>query len=608
MAQTEADKVYIIKQTNVEVLQKIAEKSKNHYLTHLKRRRADSIQITNIKGETQVGYLSGFDQHGKPIYDYDDNEITAITGRVNKIWSDDFNFYRLDGNNIKIGHWEAEGLALINHQELDGRITHAEPQGTSGHATHTAGTILGRGVNREGRGMASHASIISRQSDNDEAEIAQFASQGGILSNHSYRTGDPLGDTPLYGMYSANAAEWDNILYNAPFLLASKSAGNNRNDDVNIGDGGYDVLFTIALSKNLLTVGACLPVLQYEGPTAVKQSAFSSWGPTDDWRIKPDLVTNGMEVLSANSQNIESYRTRSGTSMSAAAVTGTIALLQQLYHKLNGVYMKSATVKALLLGTTDEAGEYDGPDFQNGWGLLNAKRAAETILNNGIGSQILELSLINGTTYTTEIETDGVSPISLAIAWTDPAGTPTTEKDDPTPILVNDLDVRIKGNGMVYYPWTMTPNEDANNFTDPATKGDNFRDNIERIDIAKLPEGKHTVEVTHKGSLGKAQQNFSMVIYGLLDNVVSIENPSDNDALMVYPNPSKNGKMQLSIPEKYQAKEYVLNLYSVNGTLIQHAKYYENLIDLNLSHLSAGSYILGLQIEGKLFKKLILID
>lgn len=80
--------------------------------------------------------------------------------------------------------------------------------------------------------------------------------------------------------------------------------------------------------------------------------------------------------------------------MSTPVVAGTIALLQQYYHDLNNVYMKAATMKALLICTTDEAGRYDGPDFQNGWGLLNAEIAADVITRNDKGSWI-DLSTVS---------------------------------------------------------------------------------------------------------------------------------------------------------------------------------------------------------------------
>lgn len=42
--------------------------------------------------------------------------------------------------------------------------------------------------------------------------------------------------------------------------------------------------------------------------------------------------------------------------------------------------MKSSTLKALAIATANEAGNADGPDYKSGWGLLNAHKAALTIL------------------------------------------------------------------------------------------------------------------------------------------------------------------------------------------------------------------------------------
>ncbi len=62
---------------------------------------------------------------------------------------------------------------------------------------------------------------------------------------------------------------------------------------------GYDILFTVAVSKILLTVGAVEDIEEYTGLKSVVQAEFSSWGPTDDWRIKPDLVANGIEDINS---------------------------------------------------------------------------------------------------------------------------------------------------------------------------------------------------------------------------------------------------------------------------------------------------------------------
>lgn len=608
IAQNTEDRTYIISKTNVEMLKALSEKYNNSYLKAMTKAGKDiKLMVINKKGE--IGYLSGIDKFGNPVYDFDDNYDAAITSSIIKIWLGGISGLDLDGSGIIIGHWEAGGLPFRIHQELREKVSLKESGDVTSHATHTAGTMVGNGVEFSARGMASGATIAARISNNDEAEIADFAANGGIVSNHSYSTGNPDGDTLLYGVYTDNSAEWDEILYNAPYLLISKSAGNTRNDGVNTDDDGYDILFTVALSKNLLTVGAVDDVLNYSGPESVEQSVFTSWGPTDDWRIKPDITVNGVGVYSANNISSTAYKSKSGTSMSAAVTTGAVVLLQQHYHNLNTVYLKSATVKALLLCTTDELGENDGPDFQSGWGLLNAERAAEVITNNGTTSIINELSISNNETFTAEIEVDGMSPLALTIVWTDPPGVPVSGYDNRAPLLVNDLDVRLSGNGAIYEPWVMVPNITSNNFTDAAIKGDNFRDNIERIDINDLTAGTYEITVTHKGSLVNGLQDFSMVVYGLSENTSAV---SDRDKLyksvLIYPVPVQNDDLNIRIPEELYSRNYEIQLIDSYGRLIKSNVYFDSQIKLNLPDLSAGFYLIRIIMDKGVYTKRIIIE
>mgnify|MGYP001826317021 CR=1 FL=1 len=409
--------------------------------------------------------------------------------------------------------------------------------------------MIASGVNSEAKGMAPLATIVARKSDNDEAEMSDFAASGGIISNHSYSTGDPDGETELYGIYDGKAAEWDDIAYYAPYYLICKSAGNNRNDGVNVSDNGYDIIYTVSGSKNILTVGAVYDVLDYLDPSSVVQSNFSNWGPTDDWRIKPDITTNGVGIYSSNDNSSSDYSTKNGTSMAVAVATGTLTLLQQHYYNLNNKYMKSATAKALVICTADEVGAHDGPDFQSGWGLLNAEKSAELITNNtavfSATSLISEEILTNGDTFSFDIEVDGASPVSMVVSWVDISGNPMIGIDNQSPVLINDLDVRIVGNDATYYPWVMTPNSSSNNFTDAAEKGDNFRDNVERIDISSLAAGNYKVLVTHKGSLLTGKQDFSLVMSGIISSSLKLD--SDSDGVYDYKDncPSKHNTNQL---------------------------------------------------------------
>jgi subtilisin family serine protease len=143
-------------------------------------------------------------------------------------------------------------------------------------------------------------------------------------------------------------------------------------------------------------------------------SSFSSWGPTDDGRIKPDLVANGVGLLSSVASNDFSYSSYSGTSMSSPSTAGSLGLLIQHYRATHaGADMRSAALKGLALHTADECGGNPGPDYSFGWGLLNAKRAAEQIsLDETVPHAIQELNLADGVTIEQTWSSDGSAPVS----------------------------------------------------------------------------------------------------------------------------------------------------------------------------------------------------
>ncbi|RFC53284.1 S8 family serine peptidase [Brumimicrobium aurantiacum] len=612
IAQSPEDRARIIALTDTVSLNKKAKEWNARFENGLTISKKLDIPKQIISTNNQRAYLAGFDFEGRPVYDTDDNLDLAFSSRIDRIWSGGSSGLNLDGSGIEIGHWEAGGLALISHQEYNGRVTHAENETVTSHATHTAGTMIGTGIESDARGIASSATIISRRSNNDEAEMAAFGAAGGIVSNHSYSSGNPNGDLTKYGLYNYHSEDWDEIAYDAPYLTICKSAGNNRNDGVNSGDNGYDLMYTTAASKNVITIGAVNDVPNYINPQSVIQSSFTNWGPTDDWRIKPDITANGVSVYSADNANDTDYSTKSGTSMSAPAVTGAVTLLQEHYYNNQGFYMKSATVRALLQGTTDEAGANDGPDFQSGWGLMNAERAAEVITNMGISSELNELSLADNESYSTLIITEGGEPLTATIAWTDPAGTPVTSGgvDDQTLILVNDLDIRITNAAgtEIYEPWVLTPNSTSDNFTDAATKGDNYRDNFERIDVDFMPQGIYTVSVTHKNNLVNGFQDFSLMINGARISSLSTDDfPQKDLAFVVYPNPSSNGLFNVNIPNEVKGTEFKVEVIDLLGRTNKSEVFNENQFSLDLTNMNGGIFILKIQGNGKMHQELIRI-
>ncbi len=310
----------------------------------------------------------------------------------------------------------------------------------------------------------------------------------------------------------------DNIVYNAPYYLPVCSAGNDRQSGANNGDGGYDYLTDKSVAKNAIICAAVNEVLNYTGPSSVVMSSFSSWGPTDDGRVKPDISAKGVNMLSSVGTSNTAYSNFSGTSMATPNTSGSLILLQQHYNELNGNFMLSSTLRGLALHTADEAGTNPGPDYRFGWGLLNTERAAEVISNNGQTSEIREIVLTQGQTYSLEVKSDNINDFIASITWTDPAGTvpPQGVNDAFIPALVNDLDLRVTevgGAGTMYMPWKLDPA----NFSAAATTGDNIVDNIEKIEVGGAT-GNYLIEVTHKGTLTNATQTFSLIVTGIVND------------------------------------------------------------------------------------------
>ena len=267
-------------------------------------------------------------------------------------------------------------------------------------------------------------------------------------------------------------------------------------------------------------------------PDELKLSSFSSVGPTNDGRIKPDFVSNGgdfnsqggVRVYSAGKgkqgdpqDNPRAYGFSVGTSMAAPVVTGIIALLNEQAPK-NNINMNAAVVKALLAQTADDvvkgANNYRdtititgnssrvyahrGPDYMTGWGVPNAERAVNLMdcarpselfdCTDGVG--IYE-GTVTDTSTTVEIEFDVdvdqnmKDPLKVTLAWIDPPGNPENDPENlpnnranPIPQLVNDVDlVLIDPADQEHDPWLL----DRTMPSEAATTGDDNLNTIEQV-------------------------------------------------------------------------------------------------------------------------------
>lgn len=474
---------------------------------------------------------------GVPIYIQSDNAQVATSLMVDELRSGGSLGLNLEGSGIRIGIWD-EGKVRSDHIEYVGRVTQMDnPTEFNFHASHVLGTMIASGINPNAKGMAPKATAIAYDFFNDVSEMTGQAAPDQssiILSNHSYGTvsgwskndatwtwhGDASISTTKdwkFGFYNTTSGFYDDIAYNAPYYLIVKSAGN---DNADIGDGSkpsdcdpFDCIPTNGVAKNILTVGAVKKLTgSYTGPADVVITSFSSFGPTDDGRIKPDIVTPGQAVFSTSSNSSSDYETLSGTSMSAPAATGTLALLQELYKDLNaGDYMKSATLKALAIHTAREAGPNNGPDYMYGWGLLDGERAAKTLIEKDDQNVFVkEMSLSSGEVFELMMKPKENTKITATLVWTDPAGQVLPPSLNPaTKMLKNDLDLSlVDEGGTQQFPWKMDPSNPAT----AATKGDNILDNVEKLEFDNPEPRNYKLKVSHKGTLVNGKQDFSLII------------------------------------------------------------------------------------------------
>jgi hypothetical protein len=482
------------------------------------------------------------------------NARAADSVSTDELWPGGSSGLNLNGAGVVLHEWDG-GEVRVSHLELTGVATWADDTnpGLSSHSTHVAGTMVGLGIDSNARGMSWAATLQAYDWGDDDAEMAAAAAAGARVSNHSYswirgwhnsggtwywygNTSISQTEDAMFGFYDSSSRAWDNIAYNAPYYLICKSAGNERNDSYSGGhyawsptgwvwstrargaDGGasgYDCIGQQGSAKNILTVGAVNDVVGgYANPAGVTMSSFSSWGPTDDGRVKPDLVANGVGLLSSVASSDVSYGSYSGTSMSSPSAAGSLGLLIQHYRATHaGSDMRSATLKGLAIHTADECGGNPGPDYRFGWGLLNAQSAAQQIsLDETVPHAIQEFNLADGQTIEQTWSSVGGGPVKATICWTDPAGTPVAASlDPPTLMLVNDLDLRIIGpDSTVYSPWILSPGNPAA----AAARGDNLRDNVEVVVIDAPDPGIYTFRVTHKGTLTNGSQDFALIISG----------------------------------------------------------------------------------------------
>jgi hypothetical protein len=438
--------------------------------------------------------------------------------------------YNLDGSGIKVGVWDG-GSVRNTHQEFNTTrvVKKNSTVAVDDHATHVAGTIGASGFQASAKGMAPLAAIDSYDWNSDSAEMIAV---GAATTSDSFATKIPLSNhsygftavTADMGRYETECNSLDALALSLPYYLPFWAAGNEQRVLPSLG--GYQSITFSGLAKNVLTVGAVDDSVTSGVRDVAKGTLayFSSMGPRDDGGIKPDLVANGVNVNSCVATSNTAYdATYSGTSMATPNAAGSATLLVQLYSReFSSQRMRSSMLKALLIHTADDMGR-PGPDYQNGWGLLNVKAAADVILAHKASlaaPKMVDDSISNSSkTKNYTYVWDGTSPLKATLCWTDPAGTAQTAADSRTPNLKHNLDLKITApdGTTIYQPYTMpfVGTWTQASMTLNATKGKNNVDNVEKVDLPTPTQtGTYTVTVSLDGTLTTSTQAFSLVVTG----------------------------------------------------------------------------------------------
>jgi Subtilase family len=252
-------------------------------------------------------------------------------------------------------------------------------------------------------------------------------------------------------------------------------AVNNISPPVDGGATGFDTLSDKGVSKNALTVGSV------DGArTLADVGSATAHGPTDDGRLKPDVVAKGVDIFTTEDSG--SYTSISGTSFAAPAVASSANLVSFRYEDLwgNREPMRSSTLRGLIAHTADDVVVVNadpklaipaGPDYKTGWGTMDTAEAMTSVnanhaaTYNGVRMRpfIKEVFLPDGSEIDFTVRATGGMPVKVTAAWTDPAGeTQATNLLDPTASrLVNDLDLTVTrtvaGSAQIFKPWRLNP-------------------------------------------------------------------------------------------------------------------------------------------------------
>jgi Subtilisin-like serine proteases len=467
--------------------------------------RANATVVNKIAALPFVSFIGS--QHMKDVpINYNDhgvhavNALNAATGR------------NLQGRQVTLGI--GDNGEISSHTDFSGRLINRNPMGAEHHAIHTAGTMAGAGIiDPRQQGMAPKATIIGQYFSDILVNTPYYVNDFGmVLTSNSYYSGQP--GCPGNGDYDFLSYYVDAQMIADPALLHVFASGNDGRSNCSPWLPNYHTVKSgFQCGKNVLTVGAI-------NHFTFNVAEFSSRGPVDDGRLKPEVVASGEGVWSTTTNN--GYTNDWGTSMATPAVTGMLGLLYERYRQLHGgANPASALVKAIACNSADDLGN-PGPDYIYGFGKINARKAVEAIENNTYFTGTVAQGAVS--THTISGVPAGTAQLKVLLYWNDPAAAPNAVN-----ALVNNLNLTVTTPGStIHYPLVLNPA--AGQVNAPAIEGVDNRNNIEQVVINAPASGDYAVTIT--GANIPAGPQPYVVAYELVSPSVTVEYPFGGETLV----------------------------------------------------------------------------
>jgi hypothetical protein len=310
-------------------------------------------------------------------------------------------------------------------------------------------------------------------------------------------------------------------------ILVVNSAGNSGPYPTSLG--------APADGDSVLAIGAVTPWGEIAG--------FSSRGPTGDGRIKPEVVAQGVQVVSASPWN-NSYVYPNGTSLSCPLVAGAAALLIEAFPEATNMQIFE-TLKI----TASQSYE---PNNNYGWGIINAWAA---------------YNYLNGKPHIVH------KPIWYAFDF-----------QDWYPIECKVLSITNTTSDIVRLTYRIN-NGSWGNILMTNSENNNY--------LANIP-GVHNEAIVYyyiyaENNLGSVTmpENAPDSVLSFLVIHTSIGEQNFTENIFINPNPAKNQLFIQSTTADVLASVEIMNTV---GQTLQHVKNLASGASINITDLSSGTY------------------